>query len=481
MKNILSLPWLRPLSLTQQFVLLSLLILVLSIVLLGWWVGRQIEQGIINRTAAATSLYVYSFLEDDLQELGTYSALSPKAIGVLERMVRKTPYGEQIVRFKVWGKGGVVVYTGNRSQIGQRFPIEDDQAEAWQGKVAAHITPLDKSENAADASRWPRLLEIYTPVRRHVTGEVFAVVEFYQTVQALEQEIAQAKRSSWLVVAAILLGAYLLLTGLVQRASQTIARQQKQMSNQVTQLNTLLSQNQELHSRVQGAATRTTALNERYLRRISAELHDGPAQLLSLALLRLDEVKEQVLSLIPAGKTGGSVSAKNPPLATTLGQMESSLYQALKELREVSAGLRLPELERLDLSQTIERVVRAHQQRSGTGVTLIFNNMVKANSLPIKITTYRLIEEALNNAYQHAGGEGQQVRVGYQQGRLEIEISDQGPGFDSQMDTHGSSLGLMGMRERVESLGGTIEIKSTSEGTMVRARLPLRPEEEEFE
>ena len=82
----------------------------------------------------------------------------------------------------------------------------------------------------------------------------------------------------------------------------------------------------------------------------------------------------------------------------------------------------------------------------------------------------------MNNAYIHAGGMDQQVRANFENGLLQIEISDKGRGFDVSLpiewDNH---LGLAGMRERVESLGGLFEIQSViSEGTIVNANLFLQ-------
>ena len=69
---------------------------------------------------------------------------------------------------------------------------------------------------------------------------------------------------------------YLLLAVFVRRTSNTITRQQDELSQKVAQLTALLSQNQQLHERVQNAAASVALLNEGYLRRVGAELHDGP-------------------------------------------------------------------------------------------------------------------------------------------------------------------------------------------------------------
>ncbi len=86
-----------------------------------------------------------------------------------------------------------------------------------------------------------------------------------------------------------------------------------------------------------------------------------------------------------------------------------------------------------------------------------------------------MVQEALNNAHRHAGGQGQSVDVTYVDNYLVINVADGGPGFDTrQLIDWESHLGLAGMRERVESLAGQFEIDSApNKGTRVLARLPL--------
>jgi signal transduction histidine kinase len=102
-------------------------------------------------------------------------------------------------------------------------------------------------------------------------------------------------------------------------------------------------------------------------------------------------------------------------------------------------------------------------------------------SLPLKIAVYRILQEVLNNSYRHAGGKEQRISVLHADGWLEIEATDGGPGFDlSEAEENQDSsrgLGLRGMRERVEMLGGTLAIDTApSHGTTVRVRLPLESE-----
>jgi len=363
---------------------------------------------------------------------------------------------------KVWDLQGRVVYATDTQDIGKTFPVEGDLAHALHGWVAAGISNLDKPENAADRDRGQRRLETYSPVRRTGTSQVIGAVEFYQTVDALDRDLATAQRNSWLVVGGAAVVMYLLLGGFVRFASETIRRQQSELSGQVVRLKELLAQNDELHERVRRAARRTTALNERFLRRISAELHDGPAQDLGLALLRLDHLEPQ-----PQPAHGTLAATAEPDFHL----VQNSLQHALTEIRAISAGMGLPELENRTPVETVARAVRTHEQRTGTHVTVKLNNLPSHLSLPVKITVYRVIQEALSNAYRHAGGAGQEVQVDCGAHQLTLTVADRGPGFDNlgnlERDEH---LGLVGMRERLESLGGSFHIESErGQGTRIIA------------
>lgn len=466
-------------TLARRFMLASLFVLVFSMLGVGWWVGRQIEQGVINRTAATTALYVDSFVTPRVQDLATGNTLSPEQVAIPMQLLQESPLGQQVVSFKIWGPGGRVIHASDSRYIGQVFPLTAHLRDALRGEVQSELTNLDEAEDVHERERWTQLLETYIPVYQVDSDRVIGVAEFYQTVGDLEREIAAAQRRSWLAVGLGTLATYLLLGGIVQHGSNTIVRQQRELRDQIARLSTVLAENEVLHKRVRSAATRTTTLNERYLRRLSAELHDGPAQELSHALLRLDSViahcGECPLGAQDAAGHGGN--------AAHLDRIQTSLRQALREVRAISAGLRLPELGRLTLPEALERVVHMHERRTETRVALVCDDVPAQVPLPAKITAYRLIEEALNNAYRHGGGRGQEVHAAVGGNQLHIDVSDHGPGFDGEpvvdSDQH---LGLVGMRERVESMGGVFRIRSApDQGTTVSASIPLQPLEDSDE
>jgi signal transduction histidine kinase len=466
----------RLLSLTQRLTLISFVVLTMGVLISGWWVSRQIEAAVIHETAATMALYVNSFISPHLQELGRSRSFTPDNLNALNSLLQDTDLRDQIVGFLVWDvSSNHVLYSNIPSLIGHG-PEEGEPGLplARQGETSARISTLDDAENAVFGTRYTRLLETYIPVRLRGTDQIIAVVEFYQSVDDLEAEVAARQREGWLAVGATAAVIYLVLVGYVRWANRTIGRQRAVLRDQVTWLTDLLSQNEELHNRMHRAAGSVTELNEQWLRRISAELHDGPAQDIGLALLRLDRVIGHREEHPGEGANGNQYGEHLPSIQT-------SLNRALHELRQIARGLGLPELNGLTLADTVNRAVRAHEQRTGAQVALVvdLSDLPEQPPLPIKITTYRFIQEALNNAYRHAGGIGLQVRVRGDANQLSIEVIDQGPGFNAdqivQDDEH---LGLAGMRERVESLGGSFCIESEiNRGTKVSARLSLQAAE----
>ncbi|WP_412027662.1 sensor histidine kinase [Deinococcus yunweiensis] len=448
------------LTLAARFNLASLLVLLVSMLVTGWWVGAQIRQGVIHRTAATAALYVENFLVTQLQELGSSAWLSPQRQAAIEQLLATTPLGREIVSIKIWAPDGRVVYGQDAGRI---FPVKADLAQAWRGEISAEITNLRDEENASQRGQYRHLIETYVPMRLEGTDRVIAVAEFYQTTGPLDAEIAQAQRRSWGVVAVITLLTYALLSGLVRRGSDTIRRQQATLREQVGTLEQLLAQNAQLHRRVSRAAARSTAHGERVLSRVSSDLHDGPAQDLSYALLRLDS--------LGAHATGAQQEA--------LDSVEQSLESALREVRAIATDLRLPDLAGLTLREVLERALRDHRRRAGVDVPLHAAALPDDVPLPVKITAFRIVQEALNNAHRHAPGGTVTVTADTADlDRLVLRITDDGPGFTWCGAAPDGHLGLVGMRERAESLGGTFTVRAqTQGGTVVEARVPLHPEE----
>ncbi len=454
----------RRLSLARQFVLASALILLAGMFVMGFWVTGKIQSGITQNTASATALYMDSFITPLVQELAEADELSPATLKALRNLFANQRPDHRIVSLKIWKNGGKVVFSNHPSIIGRVFPITPKLRRAWSGGVAAEFDDLADAEDAPERVSGLPLLELFSPIRDAKSGRIIAVAEFYEDATKLKRELLYTKLQSWLFVATVTLIILGLLSGIVRRGSQTIERQRRVLEGRVEQLSGLLDQNEILRARARQSSLRSTEINEHFLRRISADLHDGPAQLLGLVLLRLDSL----------GPLLAQPEAEEAVPAQALETIRRALNEALDEIRNLSAGLALPELEHLTLGECLEKAVQRHERRTKTKVRSKFSDLPEKVTMPYKISAYRFIQEALANAYLHGGAKDQTVLASYDGAGLEIEVSDKGPGFDPASQATEDGLGLLGLRERIESLGGIFEIQSTiNAGTRVKSRIPL--------
>jgi len=451
--------YLADLSLASRFILAGLVVFVVATVILGRWVGAQIESSVLNRTASVTSLYVDSVVSPRLQSLGRTGDLDSDSVASVDALLERSTFVERIVALKVWRPDGTIAYSPNRALIGRRFPVEGGLARALSGEVAAEISDLSEAENEYERARWSRLVEVYAPVYADNGGPLIAVTEFYQQPDPLEAEVRSAQLGSWAVVGLVMLGAYAALAGIVRRGSDTIARQAQSLRERVSELQAAIAENRRLQSRVAHAALSTTTSNEQALRRISADLHDGPAQVLALALLRLDE--------LPAERTMAAGDAATVRHAVT---------DALDEIRAIAAGLRTPELDALSLADVVERTARDHERHSGTPVRVELDQLPVSAPLAIKIAVHRILQEAFSNATRHGRADAISLRASASDRMLQLTVEDRGRGFAPA--SGGDGLGIAGMRERAELLGGSFAIDAASgKGTTVRVSLPLLPEQ----
>jgi signal transduction histidine kinase len=135
------------------------------------------------------------------------------------------------------------------------------------------------------------LLEVYAPVRDPITREVVAVSEFYANGEQVVHDVSKATLQSWLFVCGVAAAMLALLSLIAARGGRTIVNQQQQLQSQVSELEDLLKQNETLRGRLRQANEDVSSTNETVLRHVGADLHDGPAQKLSYAVLRLSALK----------------------------------------------------------------------------------------------------------------------------------------------------------------------------------------------
>lgn len=197
---------------------------------------------------------------------------------------------------------------------------------------------------------------------------------------------------------------------------------------------------------------------EEEARRIAHELHDAAGQLLASVHIALDNLVQEV-----------------PERAGTVRELHGLLDQVEGQLRQLSRELRPTILDDLGLAPALEWLTQAVAQRTGLSISVD----APIDRLPSLLETavYRVIQEALTNAARHAHATSVNVEVWEESLTIRAVVRDDGVGFDVEaaLARRGErGLGLIGMRERVEALGGQLTIRSAvGQGTEVSVTIPL--------
>jgi signal transduction histidine kinase len=255
----------------------------------------------------------------------------------------------------------------------------------------------------------------------------------------------QASLTGWLSIA---LGAGLLL---VVASMAYILRLERQTRHRYRELAQSRYELEQLSSRLVDA-------QEEERRSISRELHDEVGQSLGALLVDL-------------GRLSTNLPADGAEIRERIEHMKSLTERTVGTVRDIALLLRPSMLDDLGLVAALEWQGREVSRRSQMEVAVESANV--SDDLPdeYKICVYRLVQEALNNAVRHSQARNAKVRVDGGGAAIDIEVSDDGRGFDPER-TRG--LGILGMEERVKRLGGTLAVKSApGQGTVLKAELPL--------
>lgn len=197
-------------------------------------------------------------------------------------------------------------------------------------------------------------------------------------------------------------------------------------------------------------------------KRLSREIHDGPAQMLANVMMRSDLVERLF-------KEYGSEAALEE-----IRSLKKMVRDALYEVRRIIYDLRPMALDDLGLSPTLRKYLRTIEDYYRTA-TITYQFFGKEQRLDSKteVSLFRLVQEAVQNALKHAEANEITVKVEMKNNLCTIIVRDDGKGFDVNQKKE-KSFGIMGMRERVELLNGTFSIKSTiGAGTVVTIQVPI--------
>ena len=450
-------------SLSIQFLLAGGVVLMAGAYAVGAWVSDRIEQGVVQNSGISAALYIESLLPNQTRGVDENQPISDEAKQALRRAFQEGILRERVVTYNIFSDTGLILDSYRSDQRGVQTRPSAPLLEALSGEVASQFQTVQAQADHPEATVGVPLLEVYVPIRDANTGEVLFVVEFYQRAEQLAVDLVQARSESWALVARVfgLSGAILFV--IVHAGSRLIEQQRKQLQSQLIESRTLSMKNDALRKRVSEAAQRSTAQSEKIMQRIGQDLHDGVAQHLSLASLRLE--------------AAGLGPSRDAEIVT------SSLNNAMKELRGISRGLALPDLAKHDLAECAAQAVREHNKGFGSDVRFYdaTTGIVRANDAT-KLCVYRFLQETLSNAARHAHAQNISAKLNLVDDWIQVVVSDDGCGFvpDETIGVRDDGgQGLIGLTDRAATLGGTFSIASiTDEGTHACLRLPVLEEEE---
>jgi signal transduction histidine kinase len=204
-------------------------------------------------------------------------------------------------------------------------------------------------------------------------------------------------------------------------------------------------------------AQKLIATQESTLRHISRELHDEFGQVLTAIGSLLSSVEKQV----PQGA----------PLRHDLQEVREIAQSTLNNIRSLSQALHPVLLDEQGLESTLDWYIPMVERQSGLKLHYEKSGAAFPVDGTASVQVYRVLQEALNNVKRHAGAQEAWVRLKFQDRSLSLEVEDHGKGFSS--DARHQGIGLVGMRERAELVGGTLEVSSREGGgTIVRLVVP---------
>jgi two-component system sensor histidine kinase DegS len=252
------------------------------------------------------------------------------------------------------------------------------------------------------------------------------------------------------------------------RLKETIERAEHLISQITVVLNYLNSDFRQIGEFIEGArqkqefGLKIIEAQEEERKRLSREIHDGPAQMLAHVMMRSDLLER--------------ICRESGPDATIqeLRDFKKMVRSALYEVRRIIYDLRPMALDDLGLIPTLRKYLQTVEEYNKV-TKISFSHLGQEKRLPprFEVAIFRLIQESVQNALKHAEPTEIQVKIEMNNHYIFIIVKDNGKGFDTSVKKE-NAFGLIGMKERVDLLEGKLEIRSKiGAGTVVAIQIPL--------
>jgi signal transduction histidine kinase len=226
------------------------------------------------------------------------------------------------------------------------------------------------------------------------------------------------------------------------------------MSYLRVQIRTLAAKLDSRERKLRGYASELIRAEEEERARVSRELHDGLGQLIAALTLELEAMRTQAPE----------------QLQPRIDDVRTLANQIGTDIRRMSHELRPAILDELGLHDALSALVRRMSRPPRLTVELSVRGNLIVLPADVRLTAYRIVQEALTNVVRHSGAGRAEVNVDLDAHALRIAIADNGKGVDSTNE----GFGLTGLRERVEAVGGSLRVGPAEQGgALVAAELPV--------
>jgi signal transduction histidine kinase len=359
----------------------------------------------------------------------------PDAIRRMDAIVRRSVLGGSVVRVKLWGPDGRIVYSDQHQLIGKRFEIGDEEREALEHQtVDAEVSDLTEPENRYER-REHKLLEVYLGIRSpNGAPLLFEAYNRFSSVTA-------SGRRLWLVFAPALIGAMLLLEAAQVPLAWSLLRRLRRGQRE----------REELLQRALDAAE-----NERS--RIARDLHDGTVQDLAGVSFTLAAA---------ADKLEGRGQDQE---AALVEQAAADTRRSVRELRTLLVDLYPPTLHQQGLAAALADLLAPLASR-GLDTDLRADPALRLPENAERVM-FRAAQEALRNVVKHANAQRVEVCVDRRNGSVALTVADDGCGHAALPEVDGH-FGLRIVQDLARNAGGEFSLEPGDEGgTVFRFEVP---------
>ena len=245
---------------------------------------------------------------------------------------------------------------------------------------------------------------------------------------------------------------------------QNLANPDPDITQLAAALSSLVNQLDERNQQLHALSERAINAQEDERREIALTLHDDTGQILSMLIINLERLESQL-------------PAEAAALKTKLAAASDLARQSLTSLRKIVYGLRPTILDDLGLVPAIHWVARTYLEETGIHTSVNASDELEPLSPQATSTLFRICQEAVNNILRHSQAHNARISLDQQDREIRLQIEDDGVGFDvaqaSEQAVSLQRLGLLGIQERAQLVGGRVNLDSTpGKGTRLTVFVP---------